>query len=128
LQGFESADIEEREFVEYERGVSIVESLLFSTDRPQSIATIKQAFKGTQVKSKDIRKALDELAIDYAGGKRGVTLEEVGGGYQLRTKVDNVEFLKRMVKGRVFKLSGPALEVLSIVAYKQPCVKAQVDE
>ncbi|MCB0390926.1 MAG: SMC-Scp complex subunit ScpB [Bdellovibrionales bacterium] len=128
LESFESAEVEELEFLELERVISIVESLLFATDRPQSIATFKQAFKGTQVKSKDIKKALESLMVEYAGGTRGITLEEVSGGYQLRTKIDNIEFLKRMVKGRSFKLSGPALEVLAIAAYKQPCVKSQIDE
>jgi segregation and condensation protein B len=66
--------------------------------------------------------------VEYAGGRRGVTLEEVPGGYQLRTKIDNMDFLKRTLKARQFKLSGPALETLSIVAYKQPCVKSDVDE
>ena len=66
--------------------------------------------------------------MEYAGGRRGVTLEEVPGGYQLRTKIDNLEFLRRTLKARLFKLSGPALEVLSIVAYKQPLIKSEVDE
>lgn len=55
-------------------------------------------------------------------------LEEVAGGFQIRTKPDNQKYLQRTVKGRPFRLSGPALEVLAIVAYKQPCTKAMVDE
>lgn len=66
--------------------------------------------------------------VEYAGVRRGVSLEEVPGGFQLRTKMDNMEFLRRSVKGRPFKLSGPALEVLAIAAYKQPVTKAEIDE
>jgi segregation and condensation protein B len=128
LEQFESAEVEEEEFIEEDEVVSIIESILFSTDRPQSLSLVKQAFKGTNIKTKHIKRAMDSLAVEYAGGRRGVTLEEVNGGYQLRTKVDNMTYLKRMVKGRSFKLSGPALEVLSIVAYKQPCIKSDVDE
>ncbi|QDK45533.1 SMC-Scp complex subunit ScpB [Bdellovibrio sp. ZAP7] len=128
LDGFESADIEEVEFVDEERLESIVESILFASDRPVSLASIKLLFKGTNIKGDKIRRALDQLAVEYAGGRRGVTLEEVPGGYQLRTKIDNMDFLKRTLKARQFKLSGPALETLSIVAYKQPCVKSDVDE
>ncbi len=128
LEAFESAEIEETEFVESERIQSIVESVLFATEKPQSLSVIKQAFKGTSVKTKEIREAIQQLMIDYASGTRGFTLEEVNGGYQMRTKVDNMEYLKRMVKARPFKLSGPALEVMSIVAYKQPIIKAQIDE
>jgi segregation and condensation protein B len=128
LDGFESAEIEEVEFVEEERLESIVESILFASDRPVSLASLKLVFKGTNVKTQHLKRALDQLAVEFAGGRRGVTLEEVPGGFQLRTKIDNMEFLRRTLKTRSFKLSGPALEVLSIVAYKQPTVKFEVDE
>ncbi len=128
LDNFESAEIEETEFVEEERLESIIESILFASDRPVSLASLKLVFKGTNIRGDKIRRALDQLAVEYAGGRRGVTLEEVPGGYQLRTKIDNLEFLRRTLKARQFKLSGPALEVLSILAYKQPVVKAEIDE
>jgi segregation and condensation protein B len=128
LEGFESAEIEEEEFVETERIQSIVESLLFATDKPQSLAALKQAFKGTNVTGRHIKKALDTLAVEYAGAQRGIVLDEVHGGYQLRTKIDNMEYLRRLVKARTFRVSGPALEVLAITAYKQPMVKSEVDE
>lgn len=128
LDNFESADIEELEFVEDEQIQSIVESILFASDRPVSLLSIQQVFKGTTVKKDKIRRTIEALAVDYAGGRRGVVLEEVTGGYQLRTKVDNMNFLKRTIKTRAFKLSGPALETLSIIAYKQPVVKIEVDQ
>lgn len=128
LEGFESAEIEEEEFLEEDSIISIVESVLFSTDKPVSLATIKQCFKGTQVRTNHIRRAIDSLAVEYAGGRRGITIEEVSSGYQVRTKVDNLKYLRQMVKSRPFKLSGPALEVLAIIAYKQPMIKSQVDE
>jgi segregation and condensation protein B len=128
LETFESADIEDVEMLSCEQIRSIVESVLFATDKPQSIALIKQAFKGTNVKSKDIREALTALSEEYESGARGFSLSEAGGGFQLRTKADNMKYLRQSVKARPFKLSGPALEVLSIVAYKQPVTKAQIDE
>lgn len=128
LEGFEAAEIEEVEFVEDERLESIIESILFASDRPVSLVSIFEVFKGTNIKKDRVRKTLDNLAVEYAGGRRGVNLEEVTGGYQLRTKVDNMNFLKRTVKARPFKLSGPALETLAIVAYKQPVIKMEVDQ
>lgn len=127
LEDYESAEVEDAEFIEDDQLTSIVESVLFSTDKPMSIAHMKQAFKGTKVKAKQIRRALDLLAVEYAGANRGVTLEEVNGGYQLRTKMDNMTYLRRMVKARPFKLSGPALEVIAIAAYKQPVTKSEID-
>lgn len=127
LEDFEAVNIDEIIFVEQERVESIIESILFASDRPVSLASIKVAFKGTQVKTEHIRRALDQIAVEYAGAKRGVCLEEVTGGYQLRTKVDNMDFIRRNIKARSFKLSGPAMEVLSIVAYKQPVIKSEID-
>ena len=128
LEGFESAEIDEIQFIEDEQAESIVESILFASDRPVSLASIREVFKGTNIKKDRIRRILDNLAVEYAGGRRGVTLEEVTGGYQLRTKIDNMNFLKNTVKAKPFKLSGPALETLAIVAYKQPVVKSEIDQ
>jgi len=128
LDAYESAEIEDVEFVEEERLDSIVESVLFASDRPVSLASLKLVFKGTNVRTDKIKRALDRLAVELAGSRRGVTLEEVTGGYQLRTKVDNLDFMKRTLKARSFRLSGPALEVLAIAAYKQPVIKSEIDE
>lgn len=128
LEDFESANIEEVEFIEDERIDSIIESILFASDRPVSLASIKMVFKGTNVRGDKIKRSLDRFAIELAGANRGVCLEEITGGYQLRTKVDNMQFLSRTLKARPFRLSGPALETLSIVAYKQPLIKSEIDE
>lgn len=116
-----------QEFIEHSQLISIIESLLFATDKPLSVSTIHNAFKNTNIKPQHVRRALDELQSVYADSYRGVSLEEVHGGYQLRTKLDNTEFLKRMSKVRPFKLSGPALETMAILAYKQPITKSEID-
>ena len=128
LDGFEAVSIEELEFVEDEQIESVIESILFASDRPVSFAAIQLVFKGTNVRKEKIRSTIEALAVEYAGGRRGVSLEEVTGGYQIRTKIDNMNFLKRTIKTRPFKLSGPALETLSIVAYKQPVIKMEIDQ
>ena len=106
---------------------SIMESLLFSSDKPVGLAAFKQVFEGTSVDVKDIKKALEELKSLYRDSSRGVSLEEINGGWQLRTKVENREFLKKLTRPKPFRLSGPALEVLSIIAYRQPIIKSEVD-
>ncbi len=118
----------ELEFIDQAQAYSILESLLFSSDRPLGLGTFKQVFKGTTFQTKHIKKALEDLQSFYSEASRGVSLEEINGGWQLRTKVDNMDFLRRLAKVRPFKLSGPALETLSIIAYKQPIVKSEVDE
>ena len=124
----EENEVEEIEELSQEQVLSIVESILFATDRPQSLTLIAQAFKGTSITRVEIKEALDSLRKEYGERGRGITLEESPGGFQLRTKIENKPYLQRMVKAKTFKLSGPSLETLSIVAYKQPCIKATVDE
>ena len=128
LESFASEEVEDIDALSPEQIQSVVESLLFSTDKPMSALAMKSAFQGTNVKVGEIRAAINSLEMEYAGGSRGVFLEEVAGGYQLRTKPENQTFLQRTVKARPFRVSGPALEVLSIIAYKQPCIKSAVDE
>jgi segregation and condensation protein B len=107
---------------------SIIESLFFASPHPLSVKIISSVFHGTNIDSDKIKHIINLLQTDFAGGDRGISLEEVGGGYQIRTKLDNAPWIKRMSKTRTFKLSGPALEVLSIVAYKQPVIKSEVDQ
>ena len=128
LAVFDAAEIEAVEEVSQEELMSAVESLLFASDRPQSAATLKAAFQGTKVRVSDIRSAIERLQLEYTNAARGVIVDEVAGGFQIRTKPENQKYLLRTVKARPFRLSGPALEVLAIVAYKQPCTKAMVDE
>ncbi len=100
---------------------------MFSSEKPIGLNGIKAAFKGTTVKKDQIQDAIERLMTEYAGGKRGVSLETVGGGFQLRTKVDNARFLRNMGKTKSFRLSGPSLETLAIIAYKQPLTKSDID-
>ena len=114
--------------VEEEKVKSIVESLLFAATRPMSFEAIRGIFAGSNIKAPLLKKTINELMVEYAGGERGVILEDVAGGYQIRTKQENLQFIRRMVKGRPFKLSGPSLETVAIIAYKQPCIKSEIDQ
>lgn len=128
LSGFESETIEELDFIEDSQVDSIIESIFFASDRPVSLVRLKEIFIGTQVTPQKIKAAVERLSIELANPHRGVSLEEVSGGWQLRTKIDNQKYLLRSQKNRPFRLSGPALEVLSIVAYKQPVIKSEIDQ
>lgn len=124
----ENEQEKELQFVDSFQLLSIMESLLFASDKPVSLGMLKQVFHGTTVDTKTIKQTMEELMRIYADPTRGVALEETVGGWALRTKLDNMDFLKKIVKARPFRLSGPALEVLSIIAYKQPIIKHEVDE
>ncbi len=69
--------------MEEERLKAILESLLFAAAEPVALSQLVTVLE--TVARDDIKKALAEMAVAYAGGGRGIVLEEVAGGYQLRT-------------------------------------------
>ena len=69
----------------------------------------------------------DELVREYARDGRGFTIARVAGGYRFQTHPDAHPYVERFVlEGQAARLSGPALETLAIVAYKQPIGRAQL--
>ena len=106
---------------------SILESTLFANEKPLSVSEVKKMLEVEDVTTSEIEKALAALKESYDSSDRGITLVKVAGGYSLRTKTDNQIYLKRLLKAKTFRLSGPALEVLSIVAYRQPCLRLDID-
>ncbi|HOO50165.1 MAG TPA: SMC-Scp complex subunit ScpB, partial [Alphaproteobacteria bacterium] len=75
----------------------------------------------------DIRKSLHELKFDYETSERGIFLAEVAKGFQFRTREENSEFVRRLVKTRVSRFSQSALETLAIIAYRQPITRAEIE-
>jgi len=107
---------------------SILESLLFALGRPISIQELIKTFQKEKLSSKEIKNALFILKKRYEEFAHGIELKEVAGAWQLSTKEENKYYIRRMIKGRAFQLSPPALEVLVIIAYRQPCKKSTIDE
>ena len=107
---------------------SILESLLFTIGRPLSFKELSKVFQLEKIPPKQIKQALQEINAQCQTPHRGIELQETAGGWQFRTKEENKDYIRRLVKGRAFQLSNPALEVLVIVAYRQPCSKSAIDE
>jgi len=104
---------------------NIVESLLFVADEPLTIDRLKQIISGAQ--PQELREVLQELAADYAERQGGFYLNEVAGGYQIRTRSEYKEWIKRLLQPRPQRLSKAALETLAIIAYKQPVIRSDVE-
>ena len=74
-----------------------------------------------------VEELCDELAAEYEREGRGFQLARVAGGYRFQTHPDAYAYVERFVlEGQTARLSGPALETLAIVAYKQPIARAQI--
>jgi segregation and condensation protein B len=68
-----------------------------------------------------------QLAAEYEAEQRGFALTRVAGGYRFQTHPDLAPYVERfVVEGRHVRLSGPALETLAIIAYKQPVSRGQI--
>ena len=105
----------------------IIEALLFVTAEPIPVTRFL-ALLGAVTKQ-DIDQALSSLAQDYEQEGRGLQLAEVAGGYRIVTKAEFAPWLKRLEKVKSpSKLSRSALESLAIIAYKQPIVRAEVEQ
>ncbi|MFP4473366.1 MAG: SMC-Scp complex subunit ScpB [Candidatus Omnitrophota bacterium] len=108
----------------YIRGA--VEALLFISDKPVPLDQITEALE--TVETADIRQAVKDLKHDYDSRDCGMTILEVAGGYQMLSNPQYSEFVRNFFKTRVKeKLSRPALEVLSITAYRQPVSRGDVE-
>lgn len=107
-----------------ERLKSIIESLLFASDKPLSVKRL-QELTGERDLEK-VQSAVEWLRADYAD--RGVVLHEVAGGFQFRTSPMNAYWVQQMIAGRPVKLGRAQLEALAIIAYRQPITRAEVDE
>lgn len=109
--------------------LSALESLFFASETVLSVSSIKVALeKKFSLSPSEIKKYLKILQQEYTDKVRGIELVEVNNAYQLRTKSENKEFVQALVKAKSFRLSPASLEALSIVAYKQPCIKSAIDE
>jgi segregation and condensation protein B len=75
----------------------------------------------------DVEALCADLAQEYEESQRGFVLARVAGGYRFQTHPDLAAYVERfVVEGQHVRLSGPALETLAIVAYKQPISRGQV--
>jgi segregation and condensation protein B len=112
--------------VEEERLKAILESLLFAAGEPVTLAQLASVLDS--VPRDDIRRALAEMATAYAAGGRGLVLEEVAGGYQLRTPKEHALYVRKLLAAKPPRLSRPLLETVAIIAYRQPITRPEIEQ
>src|SRR5437899_4717196 len=112
--------------VEEERLKAILESLLFAAGEPVGLTQLANALDN--VPREAIRTALSEMAADYAAGTRGIILEGIAGGYQLRTPKEHAFYVRRLLAAKPPRLSRPLLETVAIIAYRQPITRPEIEQ
>jgi segregation and condensation protein B len=104
-----------------------LEALLFATDSPLNLSRMKKLFPG--VETAEIKTELSALETEYEEAGHAFMLVEFGGGWQIATRPEFSPIVEKMLKGRRFtRLSKAGLEVLAIIAYRQPITRIEVDE
>lgn len=104
-----------------------IEALLFATDTPLSAARLRSLFG--DVEAKEIRAAVDELNAEYEARNHAFSIVEFGGGWQLASRPEYAPLIQKLYRGRRYvRLSQAALEVLAIIAYRQPVTRMEIEE
>ena len=112
--------------MESEELKSIVENVLLAADQPINADELYKIFLDGTDKSQ-LQSILDELKEEYSS--RNLQVIEVADGYQLCTRHEYNDYIRKFLKlDRSTRLSQPSLDTLSIIAYKQPLTRQEVDE
>lgn len=102
----------------------IIESILLLADEPVPAGVIGEVLERPTA---DVVALLEQLAADYSDDGRGFELRSAAGGWRLYSAPECAPWLERFVlRHRHARLTGAALEVLAIVAYKGPIARSQI--
>src|ERR1700688_39807 len=111
----------------------VIESLVFVSREPLTGEKIVEVLHAAdmEVKIQDVRKAMASLLEKWSEPNRvlgqGLVLKMVAGGLIFLTEEKNAVIVKKIVTEKPFRLSKSQLEVLSIVAYRQPISRIDID-
>ena len=106
--------------------VALVEALIFVADEP---ITTKLLAEVLEEERESVEAAIEELSKDYSARESGLQIREIAGGWQLATRTELHEEVRKFLKTRPSaKLSLASLETLAVIAYKQPVTVPEILE
>jgi segregation and condensation protein B len=105
---------------------SVVEAVLFASDEPLTEARLADI---VGVPARQIRQLIASLNEKYQANNNAFRIEKIAGGCQMLTLSPYNRWLKKLVRARDdSKLSAASLETLAIIAYKQPVIRADIED
>ncbi len=105
---------------------SIIEAILFTMGDTVELDRMAAAL---EVNKNELKNIIDEMSAEYINGGRGMRIIEIDGAYQMCTCSEAYEYLIKLVKiPKKYKLTDVQLETLSIIAYKQPITKLEIEK
>mgnify|MGYP006105461385 FL=1 len=102
-----------------------VEALIFISDKPITIEDIQEQLEEEKVVIEDIA---NDLVADWNSLNHSFYIEKANNGFHFRTKENFKEMITEYINKKPYKLSKAALEVLGIIAKKQPVTKVEIDK
>jgi len=112
--------------MEKEELKNIIECLLFFSDKPLSIEKLAEIVESGSFD--EIKEAIEDLQKEYELRNSGLRVLNIAQGYQICTRGEFSSWVRKLYKSQTtFQLSLPALETLSIVAYKQPVTRGEIE-
>lgn len=103
-----------------------IETIIFMQDRPINIQKIKSLID-QDLPLRVVHDALSRLQSEYEASHHGIRLMEIAQGYQFRSKATYSKTVQKVLKVETLQLSPTAIEVLAIIAYRQPISKTDVE-
>ena len=104
----------------------ILEAMLLSASRPINIEDIVKVFEDPKPSKDEIRKALNQIDQDCL--TRGIELKKIASGYRLQVKQSLSQYIAKLWEEKPQKFSKATLETLSLIAYKQPITRGEIEE
>lgn len=104
--------------------IGMVEALLFVSGEP---LTLKELVKATEWDEDAVREAVTELRQRYADADSGLHVVDTGDAFQLATRPEYGQTISKLLAPHANRLSKPALETVTIVAYRQPVTQAEIE-
>lgn len=103
----------------------IIEAVLFTIGES---VTLDRLASVLEKDPEDLKVILEEMKIDYNSEERGICLIELDGAYQICTKIETYDYVRKLVsQPKKRSLTDVMLETLSIIAYKQPVTKQEIE-
>lgn len=105
---------------------SVIEALLFISEKPLVLEQVKEVLEGLDTMA--IRDLILQLKSEYEQRNSGIRIAEIAGGFQMLTSENYADYIKKFYKLRhKERLSGPSLETLAVIAYKQPVTRMEIE-
>lgn len=103
----------------------VLEALLLAAAEPVSAQRLAGVLGETS--AREVRETIAGLNAEYEASARGFRVEEIAGGFQLRTLPELAPWLQKLRPQPPLRLSRAALETLAIIAYRQPITRAELE-